>query len=96
MSSETAQNLPEIALIIVALGWTMAAFLVWITLAALAGEHIFTVDLASLSSSRLCIVGMEVSLFRQFEDALVGETHQHPVRSRRPCSMSRETRRSHL
>jgi hypothetical protein len=41
MPSETAQNLPEITLILIALGWTVATVLVWITLEGLAEEKLF-------------------------------------------------------
>lgn len=74
----------------------MATQLIWITLASLAGEHMFRIGSTSLSSSRFCIVGMEVSLFRQSEDASIRELQQHPLSSQRPWTLSPETLQVHL
>jgi hypothetical protein len=68
----------------------MATLLVWITLASLAGEYMFRIGLTLLSSSRFCIVGMEVSLFRQSEDASIRELQQHLVSSQRLWTLSPE------
>jgi hypothetical protein len=50
--------------------------------------------LASLSSSKFCIGGMEVSLFRHSEDVSIGELQQqHPLSSQRHLT-SHETRQT--
>jgi hypothetical protein len=68
----------------------MATLLVWITLASLAGEYMFRIGSTLLSSSRFCIVGMEVSLFRQSEDASIRE-QQYLVSPQRLWTLSPET-----